>query len=45
MDSLKGLIRERKKYFVVPFVIVLLVVAYWILRIRDNPQDFIYKFF
>ncbi|MGH9428453.1 MAG: DUF5989 family protein [Terriglobia bacterium] len=46
LDQLRSLILQRKKYFVVPFIVVLLIAAYLILSFKDsNSRDFIYRYF
>lgn len=45
VHQLRNLISQRKKYFVVPFIVVLLIAAYLILSFKEDPQPFIYRFF
>jgi hypothetical protein len=45
LHQVRDLILQKKKYFVVPFIVVLLIAAYLILNFKENPQPFIYRYF
>lgn len=46
LDQLRTLILQRKKYFVIPFIMILLIAAYLILNFKENnSKDFIYRYF